>query len=75
MRPTLLPLYRCLRSWPNGAWAPAITEAATPIVNAPVLAGLAVQHRLPSVDKTDLAQAGGLLGDGTNREAIFRPLR
>ncbi|MCY7305130.1 MAG: ABC transporter substrate-binding protein [Rhodoferax sp.] len=52
--------------------AVAITEEATLIANAPELATLAVQRRLPSVGNTEFAQAGGLLGYGANRDAIFR---
>ena len=52
--------------------AVAITEEATLIGNAAPLAALALQRRLPSVGNTEFAQAGGLLGYGANREAIFR---
>jgi len=52
--------------------AVAITEEATLIGNAAPLAALALQRRLPSVGNIEFAQAGGLLGYGANREAIFR---
>jgi putative tryptophan/tyrosine transport system substrate-binding protein len=50
----------------------AITEEATLIANSPTLASLARQNRLPSVGNIEFAQAGGLIGYGANREAIFR---
>jgi putative ABC transport system substrate-binding protein len=50
----------------------AITEEATLIANASTLASLARQNRLPSVGNIEFAQAGGLIGYGANREAIFR---
>ncbi len=52
--------------------AVAVTEEATLIANAPALAVLARQTKLPSVGNIEFAQAGGLLGNGANREAIFR---
>ena len=52
--------------------AVVITEEATLIGNAPALAGLALKQRLPSFGNAEFAQAGGLLGYGANREAIFR---
>jgi putative ABC transport system substrate-binding protein len=51
--------------------AVAITEEATFIAHAPRLAALAQQQRLPSVGNKEYAQAGGLIGYGANREAIF----
>jgi putative tryptophan/tyrosine transport system substrate-binding protein len=52
--------------------AVAITEEATFIAQAGRLAALAQQQRLPSVGNKEFAQAGGLIGYGANREAIFR---
>jgi putative ABC transport system substrate-binding protein len=52
--------------------AVAITEEATFIAQAGTLAALAQQHRLPSVGNKEFAQAGGLVGYGANRDAIFR---
>ena len=52
--------------------AVAITEEATLISNASVLAALAAQHRLPSVGNAEFAQAGGLIGYGANRHEMFR---
>jgi putative ABC transport system substrate-binding protein len=52
--------------------AVAITEEATFIAQAQRLAALAQQQRLPTVGNKEFAQAGGLIGYGANREAIFR---
>jgi putative ABC transport system substrate-binding protein len=52
--------------------AVAITEEATLIAHAGALATLARQQRLPSVGHAEYAQAGGLVGYGANREAIFQ---
>ena len=52
--------------------AVAITEEATFIAQAQRLAALAQQQRLPSVGNKEYAQAGGLIGYGANRDAIFR---
>jgi putative tryptophan/tyrosine transport system substrate-binding protein len=52
--------------------AVVITEEATFIAQAARLAALAQQQRLPSVGNKEYAQAGGLVGYGANREAIFR---
>lgn len=52
--------------------AVAITEEATFIAQAQRLAALAQQQRLPSVGNKEFAQAGGLIGYGANRDAIFR---
>jgi putative ABC transport system substrate-binding protein len=49
-----------------------ITEEATFIAQAGTLAALAQQQRLPSVGNKEFAQAGGLIGYGANRDAIFR---
>lgn len=51
--------------------AVAITEEATFIAQAQRLAALAQQQRLPSVGNKEYAQAGGLIGYGANRDAIF----
>jgi putative ABC transport system substrate-binding protein len=52
--------------------AVAITEEATFIAQAGPLAALAQQQRLPSVGNKEFAQAGGWMGYGANRDAIFR---
>jgi putative tryptophan/tyrosine transport system substrate-binding protein len=52
--------------------AVAITEEATFIAQAQRLAALAQQQRLPTVGNKEFAQAGGLIGYGANRDAIFR---
>lgn len=52
--------------------AVAVIEEATLIANAPVIASLARQKRLPSVGNIEFAQAGGLIGYGADREAIFK---
>ncbi len=52
--------------------AVVVTEEATFIAQAGRLAALAQQKRLPSVGNKEYAQAGGLIGYGANRDAIFR---
>jgi len=52
--------------------AVAITEEATFIAQAQRLAALAQLQRLPTVGNKEFAQAGGMIGYGANRDAIFR---
>jgi putative tryptophan/tyrosine transport system substrate-binding protein len=50
----------------------AIIEDATLLANAPALAQIALQHRLPSSGWRDYADAGGLLSYGINFPDMFR---
>ena len=52
--------------------AVAIIEDATLLANAPALAQIALQHRLPSSGWPDYAVAGGLLSYGINFPDMFR---
>lgn len=52
--------------------AVAITEEATLIANTAAIAALAQLHRMASVGNKEFAQAGGMIGYGANREALFR---
>jgi putative tryptophan/tyrosine transport system substrate-binding protein len=50
----------------------AMIEDATLLANAPALAQIALQHRLPSSGWPDYAVAGGLLSYGINFPDMFR---
>jgi putative ABC transport system substrate-binding protein len=52
--------------------AVVIIDEATLIANAPTLAQIALQHRLPSIGWPDYAVAGGLLAYGINFPDMFR---
>jgi putative tryptophan/tyrosine transport system substrate-binding protein len=52
--------------------AVVIIDDATLIANAPVVARLALQQRLPSSGWPDYAVAGGVIGYGVNFPSMFR---
>lgn len=49
-----------------------LVEDSVLTANARRLAELALQHRLPSVGQLAFAEAGGLIGNGTNQIELFR---